>query len=76
MDRFGRIGILNFDHITLILYSVSGIGHSGDLLTKNVNILFIKSCLAKLEDTARYAGLLLAPAEGLGRGFFWAKKKK
>ena len=24
----------------------------------------------KLEDTARYAGLLLAPAEGFGRGFF------
>ena len=23
-----------------------------------------------LEDTARYAGLLLAPVEGLGRGFF------
>ena len=33
----------------------------------------------KLEDTARYAGLLLAPAEGIGlrpRAFFalWAKK--
>ena len=30
-----------------------------------------------LEDTARYAGLLLAPAEGFGRGFFlafWQKK--
>ena len=24
-----------------------------------------------LEDTARYAGLLLAPAEGFGRGFFF-----
>ena len=25
---------------------------------------------SKLEGTARYAGLLLVPAEGLGRGFF------
>ena len=26
--------------------------------------------LFRLEDTARYAGLLVAPAEGYGRGFF------
>ena len=30
----------------------------------------------KLEDTARYAGLLLAPAEGFGRGLFLPGKKK
>ena len=29
-----------------------------------------------LEDTARYAGLLLAPAEGFGRGFFCPLGKK
>ena len=34
-----------------------------------------------LEDPARYMGLLLAPAEGFGQGFFcllsfWPKKKK
>ena len=29
-----------------------------------------------LEDTARYAGLLLAPAEGFGRGFFCPSGKK
>ena len=29
-----------------------------------------------LEDTARYAGLLLAPAEGFGRGFFFPSGKK
>ena len=32
--------------------------------------------LQKLEDTARYAGLLLAPAEGFGRAFFWPSGKK
>ena len=32
--------------------------------------------LEKLEDTARYAGLLLAPAEGFGRGFFCPLGKK
>ena len=32
--------------------------------------------LLKLEDTARYAGLLLAPAEGFGRGFFCPSGKK
>ena len=30
----------------------------------------------KLEDTARYAGLLLAPAEGFGRHFFFPSGKK
>ena len=30
----------------------------------------------RLEDTARYAGLLLAPAEGFGRGFFCPSGKK
>ena len=33
--------------------------------------------LLKLEGAARYAGLLLAPAEGFGRGLFlpfWQKK--
>ena len=30
----------------------------------------------ELEDTARYAGLLLAPAEGFGRGFFCPVGKK
>ena len=29
-----------------------------------------------LEDTSRYAGLLLAPAEGFGRGFFCPLGKK
>ena len=29
-----------------------------------------------LEDTARYAGLLLAPVEGFGRGFFCPSGKK
>ena len=29
-----------------------------------------------LEDTARYAGLLLAPAEGFGRGYFCPSGKK
>ena len=29
-----------------------------------------------LEDTARYAGLLLAPAEGFGQGFFYPSGKK
>ena len=32
--------------------------------------------LQTLEDTARYAGRLLAPAEGLGRGFFSPSGKK
>ena len=32
--------------------------------------------LYKLEDTARYAGFLLAPAEGFGRGFFCTSGKK
>ena len=32
--------------------------------------------LGTLEDTARYAGLLLAPAEGFGRGFFYPSGKK
>ena len=30
----------------------------------------------KLEDNARYAGLLLAPAEGFGRGIFCPLGKK
>ena len=30
----------------------------------------------KLEGTARYAGLLLAPVEGFGRGFFCPSSKK
>ena len=37
-----------------------------------------KSLLEKLEDTARYAEILLALAEGFGQGFFlalWAKKR-
>ena len=29
-----------------------------------------------LEDTARYVSLLLAPAEGFGRGFFSLRAKK
>ena len=29
-----------------------------------------------LEGAARYAGLLLAPAEGFGQGLFFAGKKK
>ena len=32
----------------------------------------------RIEGTARYAGLVLAPAEGFGRGFFfalWSKKE-
>ena len=29
--------------------------------------------LKGLEGTARYAGLLLAPAKGFGQGFFWPK---
>ena len=32
--------------------------------------------LLLLEGTARYAGLLLAPAEGFGRGFFCPSGKK
>ena len=38
---------------------------------------FFFALRAKLEDTAHYAGLLLAPAEGFGRGFcsLWAKKE-
>ena len=32
--------------------------------------------LLTLEDTARYAGLLLASAEGFGRGFFCPSGKK
>ena len=32
--------------------------------------------LTRLEDTARYAGLLLAPAEGFGRGIFPPLGKK
>ena len=31
---------------------------------------------AILEDTARYAGLLPAPAESFGQGFFWPLAKK
>ena len=31
---------------------------------------------AILEDTARYAGLLLPPAGGFGQGFFWPLAKK
>ena len=34
------------------------------------------SFLIVLEDTARYAGLLLAPPEGFGRGFFCPSGKK
>ena len=33
------------------------------------------AALSRLEDTARYAGLLLAPAEGFGRGFFALRAK-
>ena len=41
-------------------------------------ILLSVDNLYVLEDTAGYAGLLLAPAEGFGRGLFcpWGKKKK
>ena len=33
-------------------------------------------CYQQEEDTARYAGLLLAPAEGFDRGSFCPSKKK
>ena len=35
-----------------------------------------KTQLMLLEDAARYAGLLLAPAEGFGQGFFALRAKK
>ena len=35
-----------------------------------------KLYLLKLEDTARYAGQLLTPAEGFGQGFFCPSGKK
>ena len=38
--------------------------------------IFKLTALTKLEDTARYAGLLLTPAEGFGRGFFCPLGKK
>ena len=37
----------------------------------SVNIIYSFSELSRLEDTARYAGLLLAPAKSFG---LWAKK--
>ena len=33
-------------------------------------------CYQQQEDTARYAGLHLAPAEGFDQGFFCPTKKK
>ena len=36
----------------------------------------VKTIFCKLEGTARYPGLLRAPAEGFGRGFFCPLKRK
>ena len=40
------------------------------------HILLVFKFNIKLEDTASFAGLLLAPAEGFGRGFFGSLVKK
>ena len=46
--------------------------------TPQVKVVADSPLLSKLEDTARYAGLLLAPAQGFGRGrgFFCPSGKK
>ena len=36
----------------------------------------MKTLLTQLQDTARYAGLLLGPAEDFGQGFFCPSGKK
>ena len=41
-------------------------------------VLAVLAILFVIEDMARYAGLLQAPTEGFGRGFFcpWGKKER
>ena len=40
------------------------------------NLVNLNASLLILEDAAHYAGLLLAPAEGFGRGFLGPLGKK
>ena len=61
----------------LVIPSTSSFPHSHQrgVNAKLVRAQFLLLCLVILEGAAHYAGLLLAPAEGFGRGLFLRKKR-